>query len=565
MCRGMYPMFLVTTMMKLQGKNVYLAMLAREDCYALWENYEYDESCPAEELRIGHSPEKAYQWYDEIQQLQGERNVRLGIFLNDGSVIGDIALQDMDRVNRCCSVGMGIAKLEHRGRGYGQEAVRLMLDYGFTRLGMERITANTLDLNTGARRSLERCGFVLEGRERRAVYLNGEMHDRLCYAILREEFMAQRCREAGQSPVSVRLAEKSYPPILRMEDTTPVTRETWEARRAEMRALLQRYSYGVTPDVPVRVSGEITDEDDTLFAGKVLRQSVSITVSVPQGVMTFPVEFFVPRRYERPPVFLHLAFRPYPDRYIPAEEITDAGYALAVVCYERLVNDNHFGDYSDGIAALFGTTADRAPDEWGKIGMWAWGASRVLDYITEARGDLDAQRVAVIGHSRLGKTALWCGALDERFAAVISNNSGYGGAASSRHGTGERVRDFLRVGSWDWYCESFKQFTDEKEDCKPYDQSYLLALIAPRLLCVGSAVNDRGADPAAEFLTALHASAAWELLGVPGLRLTKDTMPVPGDHFINGCVGYHLRDHGHALSREDWNAYIRFLDRKWRR
>ena len=92
--------------MKLQGERIYLATLSREDCYALWENFEYDFSCPAEELRIGHAPEKAYQWYDEIQRLQGEQNVRLGIFLQDGTVIGDVALQDIDRVNRCCSVGM---------------------------------------------------------------------------------------------------------------------------------------------------------------------------------------------------------------------------------------------------------------------------------------------------------------------------------------------------------------------------------------------------------------------------------------------------------------------------
>ena len=121
--------------------------------------------------------------------------------------------------------------------------------------------------------------------------------------------------------------------------------------------------------------------------------------------------------------------------------------------------------------------------------------------------------MAVIGHSRLGKTALWCAAQDERFAAAVSNNSGYGGAASSKHGTGERVTDFIHVGSWDWYCENFQKFCGELEDQKPYDQSFLTAMIAPRYVLIGSAELDRGADPTSEFLTTLHASDAWVLLG----------------------------------------------------
>ena len=259
---------------------------------------------------------------------------------------------------------------------------------------------------------------------------------------------------------------------------------------------------------------------------------------------------------------MHLAFCPVPHRYIPVEEITDSGFALVVLVYEDLVNVRHYGDFTDGLAAYFDTQAERTPSEWGKIGMWAYGASRMMDYICSDRPDLDSRRVAVIGHSRLGKTALWCAAQDERFAAAISNNSGYGGAASSKYGTGERVTDFLRVGSWDWFCENFKQFAGDGEDIKPYDQSFLSALIAPRYLCVGSAALDTAADPESEFLTTLHASAAWDLLGVPGL-VCPDRMPIPGDHFTEGHIGYHLRDHRHYLSREDWNAYIRFLNKKF--
>ena len=175
--------------MKLQGEKIYLAMLERKDCKTLWNDFEYDFDNPTEEFNIGHSDEKADDWFDEIQKLQGSRNVRLGIYLNDGTVIGDVALQDIDRVNRKCSVGIGIAKIENRSKGYGREAVKLMLDYGFKYLGMERITANTLEINKGAQKVMERLGFTLEGRERKAIYLNGNKYDRLCYGILKEEYL----------------------------------------------------------------------------------------------------------------------------------------------------------------------------------------------------------------------------------------------------------------------------------------------------------------------------------------------------------------------------------------
>lgn len=175
-------------MLKIQGADITLGLLERRDCKTLWNDFEYDFKHPTEDFNIGHSDEKAEEWFDEIQKLQGNQNIRLGIFLKDGSVIGDIALQDIDRINRHCSVGLGIAKIENRGKGYGRQALALLLHYGFYYLGMERITANTLDINAGARKLLENCGFLQEGRERKAVYMNARMHDRLNYAILKEEY-----------------------------------------------------------------------------------------------------------------------------------------------------------------------------------------------------------------------------------------------------------------------------------------------------------------------------------------------------------------------------------------
>lgn len=174
-------------MVKLQGEKIYLAVLERPDCKKLYEDFEYDFDNPAEPLNIGQSIEKADEWFDEIQKLQSDENIRLGIFLNDGTVIGDVALQSIDEKNRTCSLGMGMAKIENRNKGYGKEALKLILDYGFRNFGMERITASTLELNISAQKSLEGLGFILEGRERKAVYFGGNRYDRLNYGLLADE------------------------------------------------------------------------------------------------------------------------------------------------------------------------------------------------------------------------------------------------------------------------------------------------------------------------------------------------------------------------------------------
>lgn len=358
------------------------------------------------------------------------------------------------------------------------------------------------------------------------------------------------------------LGRKGYLPILKLNDGTPVTRKNWEQRRLEMRRLLEDFSYGRTPDIEVKVLARDKREVRYDCAGKCTHEALTLVYQTALGEGSFPIQIFIPRAVDRPPVFLHLNFGAAPHWYIPLEEIIDAGYALVVVDYRDMVNDNCYDDFTDGIAKHFGTDKDRDSSEWGKIGMWAWGASRIMDYLVKERSDLDTNKVALIGHSRLGKTALWCAAQDERFAAVISNNSGYGGAASSKHGDGERINDFIKYGSYDWFSESFKDFKDE-EDEKPYDQSFLLALIAPRLLLVGSAELDRGADPKAEFLTTIHASSAWELLGHKGL-VTDGEMPRPDAYLGEGNILYHYRTGKHYLSRDDWAAYIRFLDSKFK-
>ena len=177
-------------MITLTDGEITLGTLEREHCRTIWSDAEYDETNPCEPLRIGYSVEKADEWFEEIQRLQGKQNVRLGVFLDGGAVIGDAALQDIDWYNQCCSIGMGIAKLQYRGKGYGRRATALLLRYAFSDLGLHRVTATTLQPNVAAQRSLLACGFVLEGTERKAVYLRGTWVDRLCYAVLREEYPA---------------------------------------------------------------------------------------------------------------------------------------------------------------------------------------------------------------------------------------------------------------------------------------------------------------------------------------------------------------------------------------
>jgi len=348
-------------------------------------------------------------------------------------------------------------------------------------------------------------------------------------------------------------------PLLTLSDGSEVIADNWGKRRAELFEILRENLYGYTPAPPESVSGRVKFESVNAYAGKVMERHIDIIFDTPAGDCTFPIDLFVPKSDKPLPVFLHLAFsNNCPDKYVPIEEITDNGFALAILCYKDAVNDNLGGDYSDGLAKLY-IRGERKSNEWGKIGMWAYCASRVYDYLATLP-EINSERVAVVGHSRLGKTALWCGAQDERFWAAISNNSGFGGAAIAKHGTGERVDDFRRCGSWDWFCPQYLSFIG-CEDQLPYDQHMLLALIAPRLLAIGSAELDKGADPESEFLAAYAASPVWELLGHKGL-VTPDELPSPGTILTKGNIGYHLRSGGHFLSRADWGRYMDFLKLK---
>lgn len=318
----------------------------------------------------------------------------------------------------------------------------------------------------------------------------------------------------------------------------------WRSRRRELLELLSREEYGFTPAAPETVRARVRSEEDT-FGGKAVQSVVELSFDTPGGEFMFPVTMLVPKAPGPHPAFVQAAFRPdVPDKYLPAEEIIDHGFAVANFFYKDVTDDSA---KEDGLAALYPRDETTG---WGKIGMWAFAASRVMDYL-ETRPDIDASRVCMSGHSRLGKTALWCAAQDERFAMAVSNDSGCSGASLSRGKIGETIELITDPERFHyWFCGNYRGWAGREQEA-PFDQHMLLALIAPRRLYVCSAEEDEWADPTGEFLGCAAADEAWRLLGCEGLT-APDALPQTDVPLHGGNIGYHVRTGGHFFSRTDW-------------
>lgn len=328
----------------------------------------------------------------------------------------------------------------------------------------------------------------------------------------------------------------------------------WEARRKEILTLLCSEEYGFLPRSSGELSFEMLEEDQRYCAGKATLRKVLLTAQFGDRSFSFPFYASIPKGEGKHPFFVLLNFRDnVPDLYFPAEEIVDNGFAVLSFCYKDVTSDD--ANFADGVAGVMYDGHVRGDHDCGKIAMWSWAASRVMDY-AETLPSLDVTKAFVIGHSRLGKTALLTGALDTRFACAISNNSGCSGAAITREKQGERIKDICGRFPY-WFCEHYKTYI-ENEAKMPFDQHFLLAAIAPRKVYVASAKEDLWADPDSEFLACVAASEVYEKLGLAGF-VHKERLPEAGDKFHDGDIGYHLRDGLHYLSREDWLHYMAYL------
>lgn len=363
------------------------------------------------------------------------------------------------------------------------------------------------------------------------------------------------------------------PDVLKTASGQPVASvAAWEqTRRPEVLELFRTHVYGHNPvGRPDTLRFELLDAGTPMMGGKALRKRVAVRYSGPGGAGAICVTAFIPAAVKPAPAFLLICNRPPeknidPDRAVkspfwPAEEIVARGYA-ALAFFNGDIDPDTYDGFTNGVHGVFQPDPNvRAADSWGTIAAWAWGASRVMDWI-ETEPLLDARRIAVVGHSRGGKTALWCGANDPRFTLTVSNDSGCGGAKLNRMDL-PKSESIARITKTfpHWFCANFKQYAG-REDALPLDQHMLVALLAPRLAYVASASLDDWAGQPAEFLSCQLASPVWALYGKQGL--VGGAFPPPDTPLQKGCVGYHLRSGKHDLTVYDWQRYMDFADNHW--
>lgn len=368
--------------------------------------------------------------------------------------------------------------------------------------------------------------------------------------------------------------------------------EKWPARRAELLATITREMFGTQPEGEVKVVEISRSDKPDALAGRAHRRILKLRISRGDKSHVLDVLIYTPRSaMGKVPAFMGLNFNgnhavtnepdvPLPTSWMrnnppigvtdhkasekgrgsertrwQAEKVIEAGYGLVTIYYGDI--DPDFDDgFANGVHALFREPGQpRKPGEGGSIAAWAWGLSRVLDHLQNDE-KIDAGRIAVIGHSRLGKTSLWAAATDPRFALAIVNNSGCGGAAIERREFGETV-ERINAAFPHWFALNFRKY-GKNEDKLPFDAHSIIALVAPRPIYVASAAEDLWADPRGEFLGALGADPVYRLLtgeGLPAKEMPSIDSPVMGR------IAYHNRTGKHDVLAYDWDQFITFADK----
>ncbi len=384
-------------------------------------------------------------------------------------------------------------------------------------------------------------------------------------------------------------------PLVANDGTKITTASQWrEKRRPELLELFTREMYGRSPGRPEKMSFDVFDRDEDALDGKATRIQIAIYPNGNPGPR-MDLLVYVPNNAKGPvPVILGLNFwgnhaihpdpgirlteswvednkQSYVDlagvkdheataacrginaRQWPVEEILSRGYALATM-YREDVCPDHVPYFASGAQSCF-PELQQGDDNFGCIAAWAWSFSRALDAL-EKEPSVDAKRVAIFGFSRLGKAALWAGASDERFAMVLSNESGAGGAKLFRRGIGEDITRLNTVFPH-WYARNFRKYNGKDTEL-PFDQHLVISLIAPRPVYVASADDDKHSDPEGEFVAAKAAEPVFLLLGSEGLPAEK--WPAVGTS-VQGGIGYHVRPGGHDVMEFDWKQYLDFADK----
>jgi hypothetical protein len=371
------------------------------------------------------------------------------------------------------------------------------------------------------------------------------------------------------------------PDPLVTQDGRPVRdADMWNrVRRPEILKLYEAEIYGRVPANAPKVRFETLNRDEIHFGNSTAaHRHAVIHFGDGPGAQAVNVHLYLPAAATGPvPVFLHLTFATNratppdaadpaspgrrPSEAGPVEEMLSRGFGYALVRYTEIQPDNA-NTHASGVQALAYAPGQTAPaaDEWGTIAAWAWGASRVLDYLATDPA-VDATRVAIVGHSRLGKTALWTGASDPRFALVFSSCAGEMGSALARRDYGETLDDM--AGNFGWqFAGNLQKYPGHWTDL-PVDAHMLIALCAPRPVFITGGTKDQWADPKGEFLAEVAAGPVYRLLGKADLG-TRDLPPLDTP-LIEGDLGFHYHTGGHTITASDWNAFLTFASRHLKR